>query len=157
MHPELEKILREYQLKRPRGQYVICQPGRLLPLTVSEAHDYFQRALRGTRWERMLPSGKKKIVIGFHTFRHSFASNLAAKGVDQRIIDQWMGHQTEEMRKRYRHIFPNKLADAILALSFYENGESAKTEAIKALQRFEKYLRATERQRPAGTGRKRSD
>jgi site-specific recombinase XerD len=39
--------------------------------------------------------------------RHSFASNLAAKGVDQRMIDEWMGHQTEEMRKRYRQLIPS--------------------------------------------------
>ena len=44
-------------------------------------------------------------------FRHSFASNLAAASVDQRIIDEWMGHQTEEqMRTRYRHLFPTNNA-----------------------------------------------
>lgn len=123
MHPDLEKILLAYQKKRSRGQYVICHSGSLSPLTVSEAHARFQEVLRGTRWERTLPSGKKKIVIGFHTFRHSFASNLAAKGVDQRIIDRWMGHQTEEMRKRYQHLFPSKLGDAIRALSYNGNGD----------------------------------
>ncbi len=118
MHPDLEQILLAYRKKRPRGQYVICHSRSLSPLTVSEAHTRFQAVLRGTRWERALPSGKKKIVIGFHTFRHSFASNLAAKGVDQRIIDRWMGHQTEEMRKRYQHLFPSKLGDAIRVLSY---------------------------------------
>jgi integrase len=48
------------------------------------------------------------VVRGFHVFRHSFASNLATEGVDQRFIDEWMGHQTEDMRKRYRHLFPKK-------------------------------------------------
>lgn len=123
LHPELESILRAYQKNRPRGQHVICHGDTLAPLTVYEAHDHFQRTLRGTDWERELPSGKKKIVIGFHTFRHSFASNLAVTGVDQRIIDQWMGHQTEEMRKRYQHLFPNNLADAIRTLSFCENSQ----------------------------------
>ncbi|MEZ6150377.1 MAG: hypothetical protein R3C09_09665 [Pirellulaceae bacterium] len=28
--------------------------------------------------------------------------------VDQRMIDAWVGHQTEEMRRRYRHLFPHK-------------------------------------------------
>jgi integrase len=52
----------------------------------------------------------------FHVFRHSFASNLAAAGIDQRIIDEWMGHSTEAMRKRYRHLFPDQRRKAIEAV-----------------------------------------
>ena len=33
--------------------------------------------------------------------------------IDQRIIDEWTGHQTEEMRKRYRHLFPHQQQTAI--------------------------------------------
>jgi integrase len=47
-------------------------------------------------------------VQGYHVLRHSFASNCALKRVDQRIIDTWMGHQTEAMRRRYRHLFPEQ-------------------------------------------------
>src|SRR4051794_13118683 len=74
------------------------RPGTL-PLTKDEAHDHFQRTLAGSKWE---------VLRGWHVLRHSFASNLAAKGVDQRIIEEWMGHQTEEMRKRHRHLFPHQ-------------------------------------------------
>ena len=34
-------------------------------------------------------------------------------GVDQRLINEWMGHQTEEMRKRYRHLFPDQQREAL--------------------------------------------
>jgi len=118
LHPEVEAILLEYRAKRPHGRHVICWADTLKPLTKDHASNHFKRPLKGTRWERAMPSGKKKVIIGFHTFRHSFASNLAIQGVDQRIIDKWMGHQTEEMRKRYQHLFPSKLAEAIRALSF---------------------------------------
>ena len=30
-----------------------------------------------------------------------------AAGVDQRLIDDWVGHTTEEMRRRYRHLIPS--------------------------------------------------
>jgi integrase len=53
--------------------------------------------LRGTRWE---------VIRGWHVFRHSYASINACRGVDQRVIDADLGHQTEEMRKRYQHLFP---------------------------------------------------
>jgi hypothetical protein len=33
--------------------------------------------------------------------------------VDQRLIDELMGHQTEEMRKRYRHLAPEQKKDAV--------------------------------------------
>jgi len=36
-------------------------------------------------------------------------SCLAAKGADQRIIDENVGHCTEKQRLRYRHLLPNKI------------------------------------------------
>lgn len=118
LHPGLEEILVAYKARRPKGQHVICFKDTLRPLTVSQAHYHFQHTLRGSRWERTLPSGEKRIVIGFHTFRHSFASNLAMHGVDQRIIDAWMGHQTQKMRERYQHLRSDKLTEEIRKLSF---------------------------------------
>ena len=75
-----------------------------VPLTASEATHFFKETLAGSKWDK---------IRGFHTFRHSFASNLAAGNTDQRLIDEWMGHQTEEMRKRYRHLFPDQQRKAI--------------------------------------------
>jgi integrase len=42
-------------------------------------------------------------------------SCLASSGCDQRIIDEFVGHQTDEQRQRYRHIFPEKKGDALRA------------------------------------------
>jgi hypothetical protein len=33
--------------------------------------------------------------------------------VDQRIIDDMVGHQTDEQRRRYRHLYPDVKQDAI--------------------------------------------
>jgi hypothetical protein len=40
-------------------------------------------------------------------------SNCAAAGVDQRLLDSWVGHTTEEMRRRYRHLIPSIEQQAI--------------------------------------------
>ncbi len=64
------------------------------PLTVGECHIHFKKTLARSKWS---------VVKGLHTLRHSVASCLAAAGVDQRIIDDMLGHVTEEMRRRYRH------------------------------------------------------
>jgi integrase len=115
LHPELKAILLRWQKQRPTGQYVACDADSTSPLTPKQANQRFWQPLRGTKW--CLASRKNRFKIGFHAYRHSFASNLAAAGVDQRLIDEFMGHQTETMRKRYRHLFPSARRSAIESFS----------------------------------------
>ncbi|WP_197439971.1 tyrosine-type recombinase/integrase [Calycomorphotria hydatis] len=75
---------------------------KLVPLTRDQANAQFQLVLKETKWN---------VIKGWHCLRHSFISNLASKGIDQRLIDEFVGHTTEEMRRRYRHLLPEvKLA-----------------------------------------------
>lgn len=100
----LAKTMRAWFEDHPGGQFAIsCEDGAAL--TRDQAHDRFKRALTGSFWE-----GK---IRGFHVLRHSFCSNLAAAGVDQRIIDKFVGHTTEEMRNRYQHLAPTITKRAI--------------------------------------------
>ncbi len=115
LHPELERELRSWQSRRPRGQFVVGPADDIEPLGPRASYRAFWQPMRGTTW--CLDSSRNWFKIGFHTYRHSFASNLAAGGVDQRIIDEWMGHQTEAMRKRYRHLFPKARRAAIESFS----------------------------------------
>ncbi len=114
----LAAILEVHRDARPRGQFAACIAGRTAPLTIDESNDHFRRPLRGTRWERPVGGGRKRVVVRWHVYRHSFASNLAAAGVDQRIVDGWMGHKTEEMRKRYRHLRPAVRRSAVVRLDY---------------------------------------
>jgi integrase len=77
------------------------------PLTPRECHDHFHRTLRGGKWQ---------VVRGLHVLRHSVASCLAAAGVDQRIIDDILGHQSLEIQRRYRHLTPHVKSQAVLAV-----------------------------------------
>jgi integrase len=76
-------------------------------LTKDQASYYFKRLLKDSKWS---------VVKGWHCLRHSFISNCASKGIDQRMIDEWVGHTTEEMRRRYRHLFPSTQQDAMKQL-----------------------------------------
>jgi integrase len=114
IHPELQKILVERQAHKSKGQHVLSGLD-LMPLTPHQANRLFWQPLRGTNW--CLDPRKNHFKIGFHTYRHSFASNLAAAGVDQRIIDKFMGHCTPEMRLRYQHLFPKDCRSAIESLA----------------------------------------
>jgi integrase len=115
LHPELRQELLAWRQSRPKGQYVICDTKTLEPIEKNRANRCFWQPLRGTTW--CLDSKRNWFKIGFHTYRHSFASNLAAAGVDQRVIDEFMGHTTEAMRKRYRHLFPKDRRSAIESFS----------------------------------------
>lgn len=89
----------------PGGSALFCGPDGS-PITVDQAHDQFRRALARSPWS---------VVPGWHTLRHSFASICAGSGIDQRIINAWMGHQTEEQQRRYQHLFPEQQRTAMRA------------------------------------------
>ena len=72
--------------------------GGSTPLSVGHVRKYFEIAVRGSKWE---------VLRGWHVLRHSFCSNCARRGVPDSIIDSWMGHRgDEDVKKRYRHLFP---------------------------------------------------
>lgn len=108
LSPLLRRVLKEWTAAHPGGpltfrmdlEYSHRRKDRTYPeaLNRDEAQDLFERTLKGSRWEPLR---------GWHVFRHSFCSNLAATGVDQRLIDGWVGHTTDEMRRRYRHLIPS--------------------------------------------------
>jgi integrase len=114
LSPFLAGVLAEWQKTHPGGASLFCQVGRVSrsktrregprPITKDEAHDHLRRTLEGGRWS---------VVRGWHVLRHSFITICAARGVDQRIIDQWVGHTSDEMRLRYRHLVPDQSANAI--------------------------------------------
>jgi integrase len=104
LHERLARAMRAWFDAHPGGQFALAQDDGA-PVSVSLATEHVRRTLAGDpRWH---------LIPGFHTLRHSFASILAARGVDQRVIDAFMGHQTPEMRASYQHLFPKALRRAI--------------------------------------------
>jgi integrase len=118
--PFLDGVLQNWLAKHPGGPLLFCQkalPENSAPrhgkngsgnqLNGGKAHDHFERALNESKWQ---------VVAGFHVLRHSFISACAMKGIDQRFIDEWVGHSTEQQRKRYRHMAPSGQQEAINAV-----------------------------------------
>ena len=113
LSPTLKAVIGDwFNNDHPGGPFTFCHPGsmprsngqRSAPLTTNQAHRHFETTLSGTKWDK---------IKGWHCLRHSFISNLACQGVDQRIIDEFVGHTTDEMRRRYRHLFPDVKQAAI--------------------------------------------
>ena len=118
MTPLLAHAMTEWIKQHPGGVQTFCQPPGVIrsktvrteptPVTRDEAHNHFKRALKESKWD---------VLRGWHIFRHSFISLLASKGVDQRLIDSFVGHTTEDMRRRYRHLYPS-IQQSVMAAVF---------------------------------------
>jgi integrase len=99
-------------LKRLMREWVKGRTGPLFsadgkPFTAKALHHCFEYPLKDSQW---------KDLRGWHVFRHSFISCLACQGVDQRIIDELVGHCTEQQRRRYRHLLPNKIKASVVSV-----------------------------------------
>jgi integrase len=104
--PFLIEVLTAWMSERGKGRTLFCKANGQ-EITPREAHNFFQRGLRLSKWG---------VLKGWHVFRHSFISALASKGVDQRVIDDLVGHATEEQRRRYRHLYPDVKQQAVLGV-----------------------------------------
>jgi integrase len=110
IHPKLDQIMREWFDNHPGGQWTIADEDGV-PLGGCKSTKHFRATVEGSKWE---------VLRGWHVFRHSLASNMASAGTDQRIINAILGHHTEEMERRYRHLLPSKQEHALSAL--FRNG-----------------------------------
>jgi integrase len=106
IHPTLADAMRGWFKAHPGGPWTLSTSDGepLSPLTASR---YFRALVKGSKWA---------VVNGWHVFRHSLASNMASDGHDQRIINEILGHHTEAMERRYRHLLPYRTAHALGSL-----------------------------------------
>jgi len=109
LSPRLAEALDAWLDQHPGGRQTFCQQDatEAKPISVDESNHHFKKTLSDSRWNKLR---------GWHVLRHSFCSNCAAQGIDQRLINGWVGHQTEEMVRRYRHLIPDQQQEAIRAV-----------------------------------------
>lgn len=102
MSPLLSSILQSWLDGRKSGPTFFHKPGE--HIAKDEAHTHLELTLADSKWTKLK---------GYHTLRHSMASNLAMKGVDQRVINEILGHMSERTAKRYRHFAPDIKFNAV--------------------------------------------
>lgn len=111
---------------------------RVVPMT-DRVRDLFQGMERGGKQDLVFPDNKGRVQekishsfyrtvddlklnegisdprdkVVFHTFRHSYASNLVQAGVDLYPIQRLMGHSNSKMTERYSHLNNGTLISAV--------------------------------------------
>ena len=105
LSPEASEVLktRFRARKLGRGDWVFPSPNTHAP------RDFYKPFIRALC---------KAEVKGFrfHDLRHTAGSYLAIAGVSERYIAEILGHKTLEMVKRYTHLKPEHLRDAVALL-----------------------------------------
>jgi integrase len=69
-------------------------------------------------------------AVGWHVFRHTFASWLVQRGVPLKSVQELLGHSTIAMTERYSHLSPDVRREAVQALVRGQqlgNGQEAKS------------------------------
>lgn len=107
MTPLVESVMREHFAETHVGGVYAFSIEPNTPISDGTSRKAFRGVVRKSRW---------KVLRGYHVFRHSFASNLAAAGNDEHVISALMGHLTAEMRARYRHLFPQQRRSAVASV-----------------------------------------
>lgn len=109
--PDLVAALRDFQHERP---YVFSRfdGGFLRPDSNGKQLDIICRraGLRHISW---------------HALRHTFATELTAKGVPIRVVQELLGHTTIAMTSRYAHVAPSTLRESILKLAAQSSAPDA--------------------------------
>lgn len=107
MTPLVESVVKAYFADGHPGGVCAFAIDANRPISDGTSRKAFRGVVRKSKW---------KVLRGYHVFRHSFASNLAAAGIDEHVTAALMGHLTAEMRARYRHLFPDKRRAAVASV-----------------------------------------
>lgn len=93
-----------------RGELVFCD---------LDGRPFTHRVATRMLWRALKRVGLR--LVGWHSLRHTFASQLAMAGAPLKAIQELLGHATIQMTMRYAHLSPEIARDAVQMLDRRSN------------------------------------
>ncbi len=92
----------------------------------------FARTVEAAGLNDNVDDTRQKIV--FHSLRHTFASWLVQSGTPLYTVGELLGHSSLEMTKRYSHLAPDNMRDAISNLEAIDVAAPESTSKVVSIQ-----------------------
>lgn len=117
-------ILRQLQRRAMRSPWVFPSKTSATPL---DAKNFYNRVFLPA-----LAAKKANLPdLTWHHLRHTFASRLAMSGQSDQTIAALLGHASTALVKRYAHLAPSHLKDAVEHASRFSGSHKRKTGEIR--------------------------
>lgn len=105
IHPIVENALRDRCKHLKADDNIFLEPNGIAPST--RAIQGRLRPILNKLFNVGIPEDDRQNRVVIHTLRHSFASNLVARGTDLYVVKELMDHATIKVTERYAHLAPN--------------------------------------------------
>ena len=106
------QLLRKYWLSHKNPLLIFPALGRGQNLGPTSKRPMSRGAVQGAFRRARFSAGIKKRRVSIHTLRHCYATHLLERGVNPRVVQQYMGHSSLETTMRYFHLTKKGSEDA---------------------------------------------
>lgn len=111
--------------------------GKMLRPSDRVFQERLRQVLKMGGFNEVLIRDKKVPYINFHSLRHTFASHWAMQGLPMYALQEILGHQSNEMTKRYSHLSNDALkgmGDKFINANHIQRADLVDLSAIKAVR-----------------------
>ena len=120
LHPSLSAMIDETPTDARRG-YLMPDTARVYNANAQNLTKKIQQAFKdcGIRTTEPPPDGRGKrarVIVGFHSLRHTFVSMAANAGAPLALVQSIVGHTNAEMTRHYFHASEAALKSAVALL-----------------------------------------
>lgn len=125
INAELRVLIEKVLAKNPKGVYILPEFARMYKSShiTKYLSDIFEKAGITVSVEE---NGKRRILTGFHSLRHTFVTNAINSGMNALLVQRLVGHSNLMMSDHYYHQNEQVLRDGVARLPrVFETNENA--------------------------------
>jgi len=140
IHPAIAAMLAQIPVNERDAVYVLPQSAntyikRARSKLTKQIQNHFEACGIKTTEKREVGS-RARVVVGFHSLRHTFVSMARVAGAPLAVVEQLVGHHSASLTRHYTHVSEQASQNAVSLLPWL-NGDKTQTSAISGHPRDE--------------------